>query len=121
MAVSKAFSTYVIELLGSLGPIRIKPMFGAAGVYAHDLFFAVIDDDVLYLKVDAENEARFREVGSEPFVYRTRDGAEIAMSYWRAPESALEDPDEAMEWARLALDAARRKQASKGKKKPKKA
>ncbi len=119
MAVSKDFSAHVTELLAGLGPIRIKPMFGAAGVYAHDLFFAVIDDDTLYLKVDAENEARFRDVGSEPFVYRTREGDEIAMSYWRAPEAALEDPDEAMAWARLALDAARRKQASKAKKKKK--
>ena len=117
MAVSKDFSAYVTELLAGLGLIRIKPMFGAAGVYAGDLFFAVIDDDVLYLKVDAENEAQFRDVGSEPFVYRTRDGAEMTMGYWRAPEAALEDPDEAMAWARLSLDAARRKQASKTKKK----
>ena len=119
MAVSKDFSAYVAELLGALGPIRIKPMFGAAGVYAHDLFFAVIDDDTLYLKVDDEIEARFREAGSEPFVYRARDGTELQMGYWRAPEAAMEDPDEALSWARLSLDAAMRKKASKGKKKPK--
>ena len=117
MAVSKDFSAYVVELFEGLGPIRIKPMFGAAGVYAHDLFFAVIDDDTLYLKVDAEIEARFQQAGSEPFVYKTRDGAEISMGYWRAPEAALEDPDEALSWARLSLDAAARKKASKGKKK----
>ena len=115
MAISKDFSAYVAELFGALAPVRIKPMFGAAGVYAHDLMFAIIADDAVWLRADAEIEDRFKEVGSEPFVYRTSDGAEMTMSYWRAPEAALEDPDEAVAWARLSLDAALRKKASKGK------
>jgi DNA transformation protein len=37
------------------------------------------------------------------------------MSYWRVPDSALDDPDEAAGWGRLALEAARRSAAAKKK------
>ena len=117
MAVSAAFRDYLEDLLSGLGPIRIKSMFGGAGVYAGELMFGLIADDVLYLRADAETEPVFTEAGSEPFRYPTRDGEHLTMSYWRTPEEALDDPDAAVEWARLALGAARRKQASKGRKK----
>ena len=39
------------------------------------------------------------------------------MSYWRLPDAALDDPDEAARWGRLAVDAARRS-ASPRRKKP---
>ena len=116
MAFSKDFAAYVQELLAGLGPVRVKPMFGAAGLYANDLMFAIISDDSLYLRVDSELEERFRAEGSAPFVYKARDGQEMQLGYWSAPEAALEDPDEALTWARLSLEAAMRKQASKGKK-----
>ena len=115
MAVSADFKAYVEELFSGLGPVRIKPMFGAAGVYADELMFAIISDDALYLRVDDQIRERFEAVGSEPFVYRTRDGQEMSLGYWRAPDDALEGPDEAEPWARLSLDAALRKQASKTK------
>ncbi len=90
-------------------------MFGAAGVYADDLMFALIADDALYLRVDDEIRPQFEAAGSTPFVYRTHDGQEMSLGYWRAPDDALEGPDEAEPWARLALDAALRKKASKPK------
>ena len=117
MAVSAAFRDYLEDLLSGLGPIRIKAMFGGAGVYAGELMFGLITDDTLYIRADAETEAAFSEAGSEPFSYPTRDGQHLTMSYWRAPEEAMENPDTAVEWARLGLDAARRKAAAKGVKK----
>ena len=35
-----------------------------------------------------------------------RHGREVAMPYWTAPESALDDPDEMTVWARKAYQAA---------------
>ncbi len=116
MAVDKRFAAHVEELLAGLGPVRIKAMFGAAGVYVGELMVAIIDDDVLYFRGDAETESQFRDAGSTPFIYRERDGREIPMNYFRAPEEALEGPDEAEPWARLSIDAALRKQAAKSKK-----
>jgi DNA transformation protein len=45
-------------------------------------------------------------------------GKRIAMSYWRLPDSALDEPDQACAWGRRALDVAR---AAAKLKKPKKA
>ena len=117
MAVSAPFREFLEDLLAGLGPIRIKAMFGGAGVYADELMFGLIADDVLYLRADAETEPAFTEAGSAPFRYPTRDGEHLTMGYWRTPEDALDDPEAAVEWARLALGAARRKQAAKGRKK----
>ena len=117
MAVSKDFIAYIEELLTPLGTIRTKRMFGAAGVYVDELFFAVIDDDTLYFRADEQTEPAFRDAGSAPFVYRSRDGQEMQMNFWRAPAEAMDGPDEAAPWARLGIEAALRKKAQKGKKK----
>jgi DNA transformation protein len=37
-----------------------------------------------------------------------RHGKTVAMPYWTAPDSALDDPDEMTVWARKAIEAARR-------------
>ena len=120
MAVSADFKAYVEELFAGLGPVRIKTMFGGAGVYADDLMFALIDDDTLYLRVDDEIRAQFEAAGSTPFIYQVHDGRQMSLGYWRAPDDALEGPDEAEPWARLSLAAALRKKVAKPKPRKKK-
>ena len=114
MAVSEEFVAHVQELLAGLGPLRVKKMFGAAGVYAHDLFFAVIDSDTLYFKADDLTAPEFKAAGSKPAVLNTRDGP-MELRFWSLPEEAADDPEAAERWARLALDAAlRAKKPKKG-------
>jgi DNA transformation protein len=107
LAVSEEFCAHVQELLAGLGPLRIKKMFGAAGVYAGDLFFAVIDQETLYLKVDDLTAAEFEAAGSKPFVLQTKDGP-ATLRYWHIPDEAADDAEAAERWARLGLDAALR-------------
>lgn len=114
------FTNWVEEQLAPLGVIRIKSMFGGFGIYADELFFAIIDDDVLFLKTDELNRNRFIEAGATPFTYPTKDGIQQAMSYHAVPDGALDDTDELLEWARLALDSAVRARAVKTKKMKKK-
>lgn len=52
MAVTDSFVAFVLEQLDPLAPIASKRMFGGVGLYAGDLFFALIAGDVLYLKAD---------------------------------------------------------------------
>ncbi len=120
MTVSQAQIEQALELLGGLGPLRPKRMFGAVGLYCDDLFFAVLGEETLYFKVDAETEPRFREAGSTPFTFES-DGKLVSMAYWRIPETALDDPEEAVDWARLGVDAALRALARKAKPKVKSA
>ena len=116
MAVSAGFAEHVRELLGELGPIRIKNMFGGAGVYCDDLIFALIIEDALWIKADAENRTLFEAAGSEPFTFEYKDGRRETMNYWRLPDTASDAPEEALRWARLGLDAALRARRPKTKK-----
>ena len=111
------FTNWVEEQLAPLGAIRIKSMFGGFGIYADELFFAIIDDDVLFLKTDDLNRSRFIEAGAVPFTSPTKDGIQQALSYHAVPDGALDDTDELLEWAQLALDSAVRARALKTKKK----
>ena len=109
MSVGDDFLEYVRELLAELGPLRAKRMFGAVGLYAGEAFFAVADDDVLYLKADAETQPLFEAAGSRVMSYAKKDGTVMDLGYWSLPDAAADEPEEAVRWARLALEAARRK------------
>ena len=104
-----------LELFAPLGVVRAKGMFGGWGFYLDELFFALIADEVLYLKTDGETEAVFRDAGSSPFTYTYKDGRSVTMAYWSAPEEAMESPATMRDWARLALGAALRAKAGKRK------
>lgn len=107
MARRSEFVGYVCDLLAPLGEIRAKAMFGGWGLYCGDLFFAIIADDTLYLKADANSREHFTSAGQRPFTFVMR-GAQKQMDYYTAPADALEESETLCEWARLALAAARR-------------
>ena len=107
------FHAFVDELLAGLGPVRIKRMFGGAGVYAGEVMFGLVDDDVLYLKADDALKADLAAAGSAGWVYSRAPGKWADTSYWRLPEAALDDPDEAVAWARRALAVATARAAQK--------
>lgn len=103
MAVSKAYQAYIVERLGPLVPLKVKRMFGEVGLYADDLFFAVVAGDALYLKVDDENRPDYEAAGMGPF---TPMGT--AMAYFQVPEEVLEERAALREWVDKALAAAER-------------
>ena len=89
-------------------------MFGGVGVYAGDLFFALIDDDLVYFKVDDQNRPAFETRGMGPFMPGGAGGE--VMQYYQVPEDVLEDPEELGLWLDAAVDVARRKKTGKKKK-----
>jgi hypothetical protein len=52
MPVSPSYRAYVLEQLSGLGLVAPRSMFGGLGLYHDGLFFGLVDDDTLYLKVD---------------------------------------------------------------------
>ncbi|MDP1631952.1 MAG: TfoX/Sxy family protein [Caulobacter sp.] len=108
MAVSADFLEHLKELLADLGPLTVKKMFGGASVQVDGRAFGLVFGEVLYLKVDDESRATFAAEGSEPFTYTMKDGRTGNLHYWRLPDGGLDDPDEAVRWARLGLAAAYR-------------
>lgn len=121
MSLSKDFEAFAVELFAGLGPIRIKRMFGGAMAYAGEHGFALLDDEAIWIKVDDASDAAFVEAGSPRFTYPMKDGRLMEMSYRRLPETAMDDPDEALSWARLGVEAAMRKDAAKTARTPKRA
>lgn len=119
MPVSEHYIEFIHDLLADFEPLRIKRMFGGAGVYSGELFFAILAEDTLYLKVDDGNRGGYEALGIQPFSYVKRDGRLATMSYYPVPSEILDSPDALAPWARQAIDAAQRgaaRQATKRRK-----
>ena len=114
MSRENAFVSYVLELMQSIGPVRAKHMFGGHGIFLDDLMFALIADEILYLKADKETENEFKAKGLDAFTYNKKDKT-LSLSYFQAPEEALEDIDEMKMWANKAYSSALRAASKKRK------
>ena len=106
MAVSAEYKSFVKEILEPLGEIRIRNMFGGAGVYYGDVMFGLIAAEVLYFKADDSNRALFEEEGMGPFVFEPENGRPVKMSYWELPDRLYDEPDELMDWAKAVIEVA---------------
>jgi len=105
MAVSSEYLDYVHDQLSGLGGVSSRRMFGGAGLYCDEFFFALIDDDTLYLRVNDANRADFTTRGMAQFrPYAERP--ELSMSYYETPADVLEDPAQLVSWARRSVAAA---------------
>jgi DNA transformation protein and related proteins len=110
MALRSSFQILVLDQLSRAIPgIRSRAMFGGVGIYAGDLFFALIADDVLYFKVDESTRPDFEARGMGPFRPFGDEGG--TMKYYQLPEDLLEDPDALRPWAEKAVAIAGQKKA----------
>jgi DNA transformation protein and related proteins len=99
------FADYCCELLGSLGELQAKRMFAGWGLSVGGLTVAVIAWDRLYLKANADTQARFLAAGCQIFEHEA-NGVVRSMQYYTAPDGALESRAEMQPWAAFALQAA---------------
>jgi DNA transformation protein len=112
MAVSASFRTFVVEQLSRAIPrIRARGMFGGVGIYASDLFFALIADDTLYFKVDDSNRPDFEARGMGPFL--PYGDERDKMQYYEVPAELLDDPEALGPWAERAIAVAAKKKKSR--------
>jgi DNA transformation protein len=95
------------ELFAAFGPVRVRRMFGGAGIFADRLMIALVSGGEIFLKADDATIPTLKAEGSQPFVYGAR-GRRVVMSYWRLPDRLLDDPEALAEFARAALGAAHR-------------
>lgn len=95
MALDEAYVTYVMELLGPLGAVTGRKMFGGYGIWEDGDMFALLDSgSTLHFKVDDATRARYVDAGSEQF---------MTMPYWSVPVDVLEDDEALHTWARDAM------------------
>ncbi|HEU0297835.1 MAG TPA: TfoX/Sxy family protein [Longimicrobium sp.] len=111
MSVTPEYREFVLEQLGRVAPVTSRAMFGGVGIYSGGLFFALMDDDTLYLKVDDSNRGDFEAAGTGPF--RPFGDDRDVMQYYELPADLLEDADQLRPWVEKAIEVARRKRKKK--------
>jgi len=111
-----SFLDYIHEVFEPFGPVTTRPMFGGHSIFHDGLTFALVDEDILYLKADAKSIHLFEDKNLPRFTFEMK-GKLGSMNYYQAPDEMFEDPENALYWATIAFEAALR---AKAKKKPKK-
>ncbi len=112
MSNDRDFVDYLLELLAPLADITAKRMFGGYGIFRDGLMFGLVADATLYFKADTQSQTQFEARDLEPFSY-LKEGKAMRMSYYRAPEEAIDNSEGMCEWAELAYQAALRAQKPK--------
>ncbi len=105
MSVSADFHSYVLEQLALLHAVSSRRMFGGVGLYWDGLFFGLIDDDVLYLKVDDSNRSDYTSRGMDAF-RPFKDKPLYSMTYFQVPADVLEEAELLVQWARKSCAVA---------------
>ncbi|MBU2993528.1 TfoX/Sxy family protein [Octadecabacter sp. 1_MG-2023] len=105
MAVSEEDIQFATDLFLGLGPLTTRKMMGGLCLYSEGTIFAIVHSDFgVMIKGDGAFKDELDAMGLTRWTYQ-RDGAAkpTAMPYWKLPDSALDDPEEACDLARRAL------------------
>ena len=65
--MNPGFATHLQDAFRRFGPVDVRRMFGGLGVYREGLMFALVVDEVLYLKADEAMAAALAALGRNPF------------------------------------------------------
>ena len=112
MAYDEGLYAWVQEALAPLGQVTMRRMMGGATLYLDGTVFAILDEDQIWFKADAESDAVWDAAGCERFTY-DMGGKTGVMNYRRAPGDVHDDMDEMRRWAEIAIAAGLRGQANK--------
>jgi DNA transformation protein and related proteins len=101
------FVEYLKEVFHEFGTVTSRRMFGGHGIFYDGVMIGLVASDTLYMKADSMSAPKFQQLGLSQFKYPKGEKM-VGMSYYLAPEEALEDPSEMRQWAQLAYEAALR-------------
>jgi len=107
MPVTDAAVKSFLERLSAIRPITSRKMFGGVGIYRDGIFFAVIDNDRLFFKVDEHNLPKYDGHGAVQWLLN--DSVESPMPYRIVPDVIQSDPDRLGEFIDDAVQVAIRK------------
>jgi DNA transformation protein and related proteins len=115
LAFSPDFLEYVLEQISLVRGVSSKKMFGGLCLFCQGRAFGLIDEDVLYLKVDDSNRAEFEAAGMGAFAPFPAK-PEYKMGYYEVPIDVLEDREVLRDWAKKAIAVAQKAADKKRKK-----
>ena len=105
MPVSDNYRTYIVDQLGALPGLSTRRMFGGLGLYSGEWFFALIDDDVLYFKVDDVNRDDYTSRGMKAFMPFP---GQPSLGYFQVPPEVIEEAEDLARWAKRSVEVAQR-------------
>lgn len=102
------FVAHLLDLLVPMGGVSARSMFGGWGFFRQGKMFALVADEVFYVKVDAHSRDRFTALNLHPFSYETKNGRRELTSYYTIPSEALDTAADLEIWAAEGWEAATR-------------
>lgn len=106
-AVTNDFLQYVLDQLSSWGNVYVKRMFGGAALFQEGLAFAMVANDIVFLKVDDTNREKYIKAGSKPL--QPFKDSKTVLSFYNVPYDVFEDSDEFIEWAKESYEIQKRR------------
>jgi DNA transformation protein len=106
MAVTEDQIAFAKKLFEDVGGISVRKMMGGLCLYSHSQIFALLGESgQIFIKAKDGFADEMAAAGSEIFSFTRKDGKPGSMGYWTLPASALDEPQEACEWAAKSLNA----------------
>ena len=102
MSTSTDFMDFILDQLTNWRIVRVKRMFGILGLYVDDLMFGIIAKEVVFLKVDKSNIAKYLEVEAHPLKLFKKNNE--VPSFYEVPVEILEDAEQFALWAEESLN-----------------
>jgi len=116
MSYDEGLYAWVQEAMEPMGRVTLRKMMGGATLYLDGVIFAILVDEGLWFKSDAEADAIWDAQGCEKFSVTFKDGKVDVMNYRRAPLDVYDDADAMRSWAALAVEAGARRPVKRRKK-----
>jgi DNA transformation protein len=101
VAVSPSYLDFVLEQLAGVRRVTHRRMFGGVGLYSDDIFFAVLDNETIFFKVNDDTRPRYEKRKMPAFA--PIPGKPPMRGYYQVPSGVLEDADELTIWATEAV------------------
>jgi len=94
------FQDFVLDQLDTLSDVTVRRMFGGAGLYCGDTFFAILYRGRLFFKIDEQTRGPYEARGMRPFQPNPK---QTLKSYYEVPAEVLEDREMLVQWAHAAI------------------
>jgi DNA transformation protein len=106
MSVSEADIAFAKELFSDLPNLTSRKMMGGMCLYSEGTIFALLHSDgQIYIKGVGAFIDVLEDMGLTRWTYQRENSDKVtAMPYWKMPEDALDNPDDAAALARRALE-----------------
>lgn len=105
MRMKSSLAGYVTEQLAFLGPIAIRSIFGAAGIFIEDRLLGIVANERLYLHTGPVNRADYLARGAPQFKPYP-NAFDLTTDHHQVPQDIIDDPAQLKVWGERALLAA---------------